>query len=98
MSDTFYVALEGMRNAESRIERSAEIIARGSSPTSSPAPEADSVDISSYSAKDGRNDAAPIDYAQELVQINRAKGDYRANLKVAATQDRLERETLDLLA
>jgi flagellar basal body rod protein FlgC len=96
MSDTFYVALSGMREAERRLERAAQNIARGPQ-TAIQELAKESPDTITLSQEGIASAPAVADYSTDLLNARMARNDYRANLEVAATQDELEREVLDLL-
>ncbi len=100
MSDTYATSLEGIRAAELRINAAARNIALGRSgrqPAESPAP-SDLVQLSSAGPVTGATTSSPVDYAAELVTIIEARIGLEANLKVTASQQQLDRSTLDLLA
>lgn len=93
MADIYSISLQGMQNAQLRIERAAQNIANGHSPApaSGPAVSADSVQLSAHQAD-------PVDYAREAVTIIEAKIATEADLKVMAAQKEVDRSTLDLIA
>ncbi len=99
MSDSYAISLEGIRAAEQRINTAARNIASGRSerqPVESPAP-SDLVELSSAGPVTGSSSSSLVDYATEIVTIIEARIGLEANLKVTASQQQLDRNTLDLL-
>jgi flagellar basal body rod protein FlgC len=93
MGYDYSVSLQGLHNAEQRLERAAKNIARvpASADSGKPSEPADS-----FTRTETNPDAGP-DYAAELVQILQARTHARANLRALKLGDDLQEETLDLL-
>ena len=99
MPNVYSSSIEGIHNAEVALERAARKIAAGNNPErAAPGPE-DTVEISSSGIRAASPASiAPADYAAEIVAAKQAETMLRANLKAFSSQQKLEREILDLYA
>jgi hypothetical protein len=99
MSDVYSSAIEGLHNAELMLDRATRNIASGRVADRSAQAPGDTLQISQagQSAASGSS-FTPVDYAAELINVQQAAIEAKANLKVLSSQFKLERETLDLFA
>lgn len=99
MANVYSLSLEGIHNAEVALERAARNIARAGTEQQPAAAAMDSVQISSAGMKAAYPSAnAPVDFATELVNVKQAEVALKANFKTFASEQKLEREFLDLFA
>jgi hypothetical protein len=99
MSNVYSLSIEGVHNAEVALERAARKIAAGYVPDRASAVPEDTVEISSSGTRAANpGSSPPPDYAAEIVAVKQAETLLKANLKVFASQQKLEREILDLYA
>jgi hypothetical protein len=93
MVDTYSISLEGMRNAQLRLEDAARMVsgARSKVPAG-PVAGADSVQLTAT----GQD--APVDFAQQAVNLMEAKIGHEAATKLLTTQREIDGITLDLFA
>ncbi len=99
MPNVYSMSIEGVHNAEVALDRAARKIAAGNNPERvTPGPE-DTVEISSSGMRAAYPaSSTPVDYAAEIVAVKQAETMLKANLKAFASQQKLEREILDLYA
>ena len=97
MADTLSISLEGMRNAELRLERAARNIADGQSRPAELPRDTDSVRLSSQAPTLLPLAPDSTDYAREAVTIIEARIGLEANRKTGSAQTKLDRATLDLI-
>ncbi len=98
MFDTYSTSLEGMRRAEQRLYHAAQDIAAGllrsCPPVRSTAPGATDLSSGQPTGLSGIVDI--VDLSADMVAILEAETSFKANLKVAASQQELDRYILDL--
>ncbi|HWB86170.1 MAG TPA: flagellar basal body rod C-terminal domain-containing protein [Bryobacteraceae bacterium] len=76
--------LDGMQQAEARVDRSASRIAGGS--------------LAAANAVSGDNTGDSVDLSTEMVNLMDAGNQFAANVKVEQTIDQMTRATIDLMA
>ncbi|HYK90310.1 MAG TPA: hypothetical protein VE398_16160 [Acidobacteriota bacterium] len=98
MSDIYAVSLGGIHAAEQMMNGAARNIALGHSIARS-----DNTSVPPVQAQPfvgpvtNSGSSSPVDYATEIVTIIEARFGLDSNLKVTATQQQIDRHTLDLL-
>ncbi len=98
MSNSYSISLEGIRNAEQRLNLAARRIA-GERPAAQAGQIAVPSDLVHLSfASPATESSSPVDYAAESLTIIEAKLGFEGILKVTTTQEQLDRNALDLLA
>ena len=82
MSGSYAISLNGLQAAERSLQQAAHNIATANLPVSG--------EVGDY--------LTLSDFASELIAVDMAKTEYRANLQVIEAKRELEQETLDLFA